>query len=219
MDWFHNVLRFRFAPVLCSALHHPSIDVRIAAGTCIALVFELRNLLMGTGDETEEVAVTHGGVSTEREAADVGEDIWVDEHADVYGAEQSGDESDTETSGVWDWRNHIPVDFDSLNSGLEADDSLLGRIDEEIRTVIGGLTKESNKRKSKADRKQQRAHFRDILWTVEYGEPVITEIRFRTAATTLEGWPRKVQFDFIRSYVRTGLDKHLEVKSPLTRIT
>ena len=61
--------------------------------------------------------------------------------------------------------------------------------------TIKGLATDSNKSRSKKDRKEQRHIFRDILRGVEEGDPPSEKIKFGQEVPLLDYWYKKTQYD------------------------
>ncbi len=71
------------------------------------------------------------------------------------------------------------------------------------------LVSDSAKHRSKKDKKQQRASFRDILKTIEEGEFDSQSIKFGTESLYIDNWIRRKQYDTLREALATGLNAHL----------
>lgn len=71
------------------------------------------------------------------------------------------------------------------------------------------LATDSNKSRSKKDRKEQRSSFRDILKGVEEGEPPNEKVKFGQEVLYLDCWFKKVQYDWFSKVLGSGTNLHL----------
>ena len=62
--------------------------------------------------------------------------------------------------------------------------------------TIKELATDSNKSRSKKDRREQRHIFRDILRGVEEGDPPAEKVKFGQEVLHLEFWYNKIQYDW-----------------------
>ena len=72
-------------------------------------------------------------------------------------------------------------------------------------TTIKELATDSNKSRSKKDRKEQRHIFRDILRGVEEGDPLAEKIKFGQEVLLLDYWYKKTQYDWFSKVDRNHL--------------
>jgi len=71
------------------------------------------------------------------------------------------------------------------------------------------LATDSNKSRSKKDRKEQRSSFRDILRGVEEGDPPNEKVKFGQEVLFLDCWYKKVQYDWFCKVIGSGMNLHL----------
>jgi len=71
------------------------------------------------------------------------------------------------------------------------------------------LATDSNKSRSKKDRKEQRSSFRDILRGVEEGDPPSEKVKFGQEVLYLDCWYKKVQYDWFCKALGSGMNLHL----------
>jgi len=71
------------------------------------------------------------------------------------------------------------------------------------------LATDSNKSRSKKDRKEQRSSFRDILRGVEEGDPPNEKVKFGKEVLYLDCWYKKVQYDWFCKPLGSGMNLHL----------
>ena len=82
--------------------------------------------------------------------------------------------------------------------------------DEALFAQLRALAKDSAKHRSKRDRKQQRASFRDILRTVERGEFESQAVQFGHGETLfVDNWVRRKEYEVFREVLATGMNVHL----------
>ena len=62
--------------------------------------------------------------------------------------------------------------------------------------AVRQLATDSNKSRSKKDRKEQRSSFRDILRGVEEGDPPSVKVKFDKEVLYLDCWYKKLQYDW-----------------------
>lgn len=73
------------------------------------------------------------------------------------------------------------------------------------------LATDSNKYRAKKDRKQQRSSFRDILRGIEEGDFSSIKVQVNNfERICINSWARKRQYDFLCSYLSTGMNIHLQ---------
>jgi len=75
--------------------------------------------------------------------------------------------------------------------------------------TIKELATDSNKSRSKKDRKEQRHIFRDILKGVEEGDPPTEKIKFGQETLLLDYWYKKTQYDWFSKVLASGTNHHL----------
>jgi len=83
---------------------------------------------------------------------------------------------------------------------------------DELATLIESLKQlatDSNKSRSKKDRKEQRSSFRDILRGVEEGDPPNEKVKFGQEVLFLDCWYKKVQYDWFCKVIGSGMNLHL----------
>lgn len=73
------------------------------------------------------------------------------------------------------------------------------------------LATDSNKYRSKKDRKHQRSSFRDILHTVEDGDVPSFDVRFGDERLTIDSWVQRRQYDMFCHVLGAGINTHLQV--------
>ncbi len=81
--------------------------------------------------------------------------------------------------------------------------------DDGLFETLKALVSDSAKHRSKKDKKQQRASFRDILKTIEEGEFDGQKIKFGTESLYIDNWIRRKQYEALREALATGLNAHL----------
>jgi len=71
------------------------------------------------------------------------------------------------------------------------------------------LATDSNKSRSKKDRKEQRSSFRDILRGVEEGDPPNEKVKFGQEVLYLDCWFKKIQYEWFCKVLGSGMNLHL----------
>jgi len=82
--------------------------------------------------------------------------------------------------------------------------------DESLFDTLKALMNDSAKHRSKKEKKQQRASFRDILKTIEDGEFDSQTIKFGSEKLYIDNWVRRKQYDAFREILCTGMNVHLQ---------
>lgn len=85
-------------------------------------------------------------------------------------------------------------------------------------STLKELATDSNKSRSKKDRKEQRVHFRDILKGVEEGDPPAEKVKFGQEVLTLDFWYKKVQYDWFCKVLSSGTNHHLSTNYMLREV-
>jgi len=80
------------------------------------------------------------------------------------------------------------------------------------------LATDSSKRRSKKERAKGRSTFRDILNTVETGEPPVESLKVSRIKVELEGWVQLRQFATMKKYLNLGLTQHFKTNELLQHI-
>jgi len=84
--------------------------------------------------------------------------------------------------------------------------------------TIKELATDSNKSRSKKDRKEQRHIFRDILRGVDEGDPPSEKIKFGQETLNLDYWYKKTQYDWFSKVLGSGTNHHLSTNYMLREI-
>lgn len=134
----------KLCPVFSKLLESPDVELRIAAGEAIAVLYEF-----------------------------VGEDQDEDE---------DDDEGDTDIEKVLD----------------------------ELVPKIQSLSTDSQKHRSKKDRKEQKSSFRDILHTIEEGEEYYEKVKINSMEKLeIDSWAQKKQYQAVCKALASGTNMHL----------
>jgi len=80
------------------------------------------------------------------------------------------------------------------------------------------LATDSNKSRSKKDRKEQRSSFRDILRGVEEGDPPNEKVKFGQEVLYLDCWYKKLQYDWFCKPLGSGMNLHLNCNYMLREV-
>ena len=75
-------------------------------------------------------------------------------------------------------------------------------------SIIKQLATDSNKSRSKKDRKEQRLNFRDILKGVEDGDPPAEKVKFGQEVLMLDYWYKKIQYDWFCKVTFKNMSAH-----------
>lgn len=92
---------------------------------------------------------------------------------------------------------------------------------EELESLIASLRElatDSNKSRSKKDRKEQRSSFRDILRGVEEGDPPNEKVKFGQEVLFLDCWYKKIQYEWFCKPLGSGMNLHLNCNYMLREI-
>ena len=84
--------------------------------------------------------------------------------------------------------------------------------------AVRQLATDSNKSRSKKDRKEQRSSFRDVLRGVEEGEPPSQKIKFGREVLRLETWFAVLQYQWFCKILGPGINLHLASNHMLREI-
>jgi len=93
----------------------------------------------------------------------------------------------------------------------EVDEQFEGDDIDMLISKLKDLATDSNKYRAKKDRKQQRSSFRDILKGVEEGD--FSSLKITVSGyekININSWAKKRQYDFLCSYLNTGMNTHLQ---------
>jgi hypothetical protein len=153
MSRVHDLL-VKHAELFGKLLDAPDVDLRIATGEAIAVLYEFLS-------ESEE------------------------------------NDSDEEDSNVGDNRSK-----EELERVVTAIDNLVPHLKE--------LATDSQKSRSKKDRKEQKASFRDILRTVEEGDGYYEKVAInKREKLEIESWAMKKQYEMVCKALSSGTNLHL----------
>jgi len=89
---------------------------------------------------------------------------------------------------------------------------------DELVELLGSLAKDASKARSKRDRKEQRASFRDILRAVEDGDCPNESVKFGKEVLYLDSWYKKLQYSWFCRVLATGTNIHLSSNIVLRQI-
>jgi len=89
---------------------------------------------------------------------------------------------------------------------------------ESLTESLRQLATDSNKSRSKKDRKEQRSSFRDILRGVEEGDPPSEKVKFGKEVLYLDCWYKKVQYDWFCKVLCSGMNLHLSANYLLREV-
>jgi len=89
---------------------------------------------------------------------------------------------------------------------------------ESLIDTIKELATDSNKSRSKKDRREQRHIFRDILRGVEEGDPPAEKVKFGQEVLHLEFWYNKIQYDWFSKILGSGTNHHLSTNYMLREV-
>jgi len=84
--------------------------------------------------------------------------------------------------------------------------------------AVRQLATDSNKSRSKKDRKEQRSSFRDVLRGVEEGEPPSQKVKFGREVLRLETWFAVLQYQWFCKILGPGINLHLAANHMLREI-
>jgi len=89
---------------------------------------------------------------------------------------------------------------------------------ESLTASLKELATDSNKSRSKKDRKEQRSSFRDILRGVEEGDPPNEKVKFGQEVLYLDCWYKKLQYDWFCKPLGSGMNLHLNCNYMLREV-
>ena len=84
--------------------------------------------------------------------------------------------------------------------------------------AVRQLATDSNKSRSKKDRKEQRSSFRDVLRGVEEGEPPSQKVKFGREVLRLDTWLAVLQYQWFCKILGPGINLHLAANHMLREI-
>merc|ERR1712240_974544 len=84
--------------------------------------------------------------------------------------------------------------------------------------AVRQLATDSNKSRSKKDRKEQRSSFRDVLRGVEEGEPPSQKVKFGQEVLFLDCWYKKIQYEWFCKPLGSGMNLDLNCNYMLREI-
>jgi hypothetical protein len=183
-------------PLLSDCLNSVNLDLRCAAGECVALIHEAR-LDLGIDDDEGENAserrYRRGKFRSTKE--------WVgtiDLGSPMLYYNLHGPLSTTRT-GSWD--------------GSEWEVLM-----DEVKQRVAELSVESGKHMSKKAKKEQKSTFREFMSTIVDDEPPCEVVAFRGGQLTLTNWKEIIQLNYVRHCLQTGFQVQLMTNSTLQLI-
>ena len=87
-----------------------------------------------------------------------------------------------------------------------------------VLSQVRQLATDSNKSRSKKDRKEQRSSFRDVLRGVEEGEPPSQKVKFGREVLRLDTWFAVLQYQWFCKILGPGINLHLASNHMLREI-
>ena len=90
--------------------------------------------------------------------------------------------------------------------------------DESLEDTLVRLATEYNRKKSRKERKEQRAVFRDIHSTVTDGDQASMSVNLGGMQVTFSGWCPRVQLNALRSCLSSGFQTHLQHNTTVREI-
>ena len=226
-------------------LGHRELAVKVAAGESIALLFDLMALKLEdeTGNTGDEASAEQDGVSgdggilgaavqaaklRQRDGGGPSSSADEGETSTVLGRKKEGNDGEQVDEGSDAESGSEPIGSDSddsedsgktsPNSDLTGSSDDFVEDDESLKDTLTRLATEYNRRKSRKERKEQRAIFRDILATVSGGEQTTRNLSIRGIQITFKGWASRVQLNSLRSSLSSGLQVHLEYNAVVRQI-
>eukprot|EP00762_Andalucia_godoyi_P006890 ANDGO_08279.mRNA.1 hypothetical protein len=203
--------------------HSKSVDVRIAAGKCLALVYEAywaRYGLRTKRGATETAARSkddgikrRGRPNTEKWTKDLGED-YQDHDADGRGDDGDDDEH-VEENGKGREREGEREEDDE-----EDEEAVVARrlrksgrhVNEELLEKLDDLASDNAKSKSKDAKKEQRRVFRLVLETVEGYAPadLDDQVYVFNVQVPMNSWRRQLLWALVSRFLADGVNVHLQ---------
>lgn len=106
------------------------------------------------------------------------------------------------------------IDMENRSSYTDEDDEQAEErsyeLTDDILVKLQQLSTESSKKKSKKERKMDRASFRDILATVEEGSGVKEKLTINKQDVEFHGWERVLLFNYFKDLMGHGVVDHLQ---------
>ena len=90
--------------------------------------------------------------------------------------------------------------------------------DESLEDTLVRLATEYNRKKSRKERKEQRAVFRDIHSTVTDGDQASMSVNLGGMQVTFSGWCPRIQLNALRSCLSSGFQTHLQHNTTVREI-
>ena len=204
-------------------LGHGILDVKVAAGECIALLFDMLGMKLsdnagnGDGDNAEEV-----GEEVSEEVSENGEGGFLgaavanakkEKQADEQADEQEEEEEEEEEEDDDDDEEEEDDDAKSPPSrGRSGSKSGRGTDydqDETLTETLTRLAHEYNRKKNRKERKEQKVVFRDMCSTVIDGDSLETKLKIDGEELFFNTWSERVQIDALRSSLSSGFQIHV----------
>ena len=176
----------RVMPLFTAYLHSESVEVRMAVGENIAMLFSAyhdHNTLTENGDDGD---------------ADGAED-----EAAAAAAPSAGPLSPV------DHHHRRPQPEPPCTTPAQKLSILQSTLHHDLLPLLSTLSTDSSRHRARKDRREQRASFRDVLASVETGEQPSVSVTIKKQKVVLEGWRAVRVWDAIRQVVGGGVGVHL----------
>ena len=176
----------RVMPLFTAYLHSDSVEVRMAVGENIAMLFAAyheHNTLTDNGDDGDA-----DGTHEDAEAASAPPPALL--------------------SPV-DHHHRIPQPESPRTTTAQKLSILQSTLTHDLLPLLSSLSTDSSRHRARKDRREQRASFRDVVASVETGEQPSVAVTIKKQKVTLEGWRAVKVWEAIRQVVNGGVSVHV----------
>ena len=209
-------------------LGHGILDVKVAAGECIALLFDMLGMKLsdstgnGDGDNAEEVSeeVSENGEGgflgaavanekKEKQADEQADEQDEDEDDEEEEEEEEEDDDDDDDDDEEEEDNDAKSPLSRGRSGSKSGRGTDYDQDETLTETLTRLAHEYNRKKNRKERKEQKVIFRDMCSTVIDGDALETKLKIDGEELFFNTWSERVQIDALRSSLSSGFQIHV----------
>ena len=210
-------------------LGHSMLDVKIAAGECIALLFDTMGMKLSNGtavtvqaseaehDDVEGGFLGAAVANAKKEAAEgevknEGEEAEDDEEEEDGDDDDDDDDDDDGSSHVTKAQSYRGRSSSKSGRGTDYDE------DETLEETLSRLAHEYNRKKNRKERKEQRAVFRDMYSTVVEGDVLETSLTIEGEEISFDTWSERIQLSALRSQLSSGFQIHVRDNEVIRQI-
>ncbi|KAF9158845.1 Interferon- developmental regulator 1 [Actinomortierella ambigua] len=186
-------------------LDHSTMEVRVASGEAIALLFEILNHYQQQRDEGE-ISEDDDDDYEEQEQQQQQQHTHEEVHGSHSEGNGHGEANSNRRSGGRASETYADDEEDEDYNEVTGDFRFGGL--NQIVATLASLSTDSSRHRSKKERSAGRSAFRDILKSVESGERPRESLRLKDYDISFRGWVEILQLHFLRDRLTSGLQTH-----------